>query len=297
MYSVDRAGTVIKINDEGTRWERPTSGRRVRANRRNGPQSQGPTSEPGKRRSSQNAVKHGVLASGLTPIERGPFAEDADTFWERVSLVVEALDPSDPLEERFAREVASGLLRLDRLDLVETAAYESAARIAADLRSHLDRVAALDELAARARGLYYYLIEASNPEEVPYRDYAALMRDMGPKPGIPIKGFWDDEHCPISNEEWEKAFRFLLKKLWPNQMAAAAWAFEVMQRLEAEWAALEGREREIVADRVLDGAFDKVTRYHGRVMNGIARSLETLRTLKYMKQEGAGSNEPKSDEE
>lgn len=292
MFAVDSAGVAIQINDEGTRLEGPTSGRRVRANRRNARNSPGATTPSGRKRSAQNALKHGVLASALEPIERGPFAEEPEAFWERVRLVVASLQPRDPMEERVALQLAALGIRSDRLDQLETARYEGEARLPDALRDHLDTADGLDQLAARARGLCYFLADVVDVAEPPYRDYAWLMRNRGPRPGLRLKGFWDDAHEPSSDSDWERAFLLLLKKLWPTRAVAAGWAYELQRELEREWLAVEGREREIVAGRVLDGPFDQVTRYQARITKDYIRLFALYQALRSRELPSAGSNEP-----
>ena len=55
----------------GPRTGRPTSQRRIDANRRNAQRSTGPRTPQGKKRSSRNALKHGFCSTGssLTPLE------------------------------------------------------------------------------------------------------------------------------------------------------------------------------------------------------------------------------------
>lgn len=296
MIQVDSNGVAERISDEDVRWERPTSGRRVRANRRNGPRAKGRKTEAGKQRSAQNAVRHGALATALRPIERGPFAEDEEAFWDKVDLIVDSLDPRDALEEGVARQIAGQLIRVDRLGLLETAGHESAARLTNAQREHLSREDSLDELAACARGLHFFLIGAIGVEEVPYRDFATLMRTLGPRPGFSIKGLWDESHEPKSRGDWEKACDILVQMLWPNKEAAADWAYQTSQRFAEEWEAVNGRGRELVADQVLDDIFDKVTRYSGRITTDLARSLDLYRTLQSRTLPADGSNEPNADE-
>ena len=281
MFQVDSSGVVTRINGEGTQWTRPTSGRKVRANRRNARQhSTGPTTAQGKKRSSMNAVTHGVLASGLEPIDRGPFSEDRDDFYRRLDAVIDSLEPRDPLEERVARQIASQTIRYDRLDRLETAAHESAARMNPYQLSRLGAEGELDELAAWARGLHYYLTDAAGGSDVPYRDYAVLMRSMGPKPGVQIRDLWDAEHRPSSARDWKKAFSVLLRTLWSSKEEASVWALKLSIRLTNEWAAIEGRERELAAGRVLEGPFDAVTRYHGRITSDLVRLFDLYSRLR-----------------
>ena len=61
--------------------EEPRDGiteRQAEARRQNGKQSHGPVTEEGKRRSSRNALTHGLWTRNLYLIERGPLRESAE---------------------------------------------------------------------------------------------------------------------------------------------------------------------------------------------------------------------------
>jgi hypothetical protein len=89
--------------------------KRIEANRLNAQHSTGPKSEVGKSVSSQNAVKHGLLAR----IPVLPLVE-SQTEWDRHCERLEScLAPVDCLESILVEKVALQLWRLKRLALYE----------------------------------------------------------------------------------------------------------------------------------------------------------------------------------
>lgn len=97
-----------------------TSQRRILANRRNARKSTGPTSEEGRKTSSQNAIRHGffcreALISGENPADL-----------ERLIRVFrQGLHPVGALEEQYVDEIASLTWRLSRATRVEAGLFSS----------------------------------------------------------------------------------------------------------------------------------------------------------------------------
>jgi hypothetical protein len=77
---------------------RPTSQRQMKANRINGAKSQGPRTVEGKRKSSKNSLKHGILAKKLLSDENG-ILEDLDLYQYYIQLHEEYR--ADTLYEQF----------------------------------------------------------------------------------------------------------------------------------------------------------------------------------------------------
>ncbi len=79
-----------------------TSPRQIESNRRNAPQSTGPTSTNGKRASRRNALRHGFTAETvLEPLEN---PEEYRTF--EAAIVAEYL-PQTPVEQELVHRLAS----------------------------------------------------------------------------------------------------------------------------------------------------------------------------------------------
>jgi hypothetical protein len=92
----------------------PTPGSRTRANRANARHSTGPRTEPGKQRSSQNALRHGLTARiALLP------TEDPDAYQRHIQQFLDEYAPATPTETQLAHEIANTAWRLNRIPLLE----------------------------------------------------------------------------------------------------------------------------------------------------------------------------------
>lgn len=89
--------------------------KQIEANRRNALRSTGPTSEEGKQRASQNAVRHGLTAE--TVIEPLEDPEDYKAFEQAVAA---AYDAESAVERELVLRLASLLWRLRRTTAIET---------------------------------------------------------------------------------------------------------------------------------------------------------------------------------
>src|ERR1700759_4506879 len=96
-----------------------TSLRQIEANRRNARLSTGPVSDEGKRRSRQNALRHGLTAETvITSLED---AEDYAAFDMSVTADYEA---ESTVERELVLRLASLLWRLRRATAIETGLFE-----------------------------------------------------------------------------------------------------------------------------------------------------------------------------
>src|SRR5919198_5519665 len=86
-----------------------TSQRRLLASRANGARSRGPVTPEGKRRSSQNATKHGLLARCVVLSN-----ESTDGFDDLVNSYIDRFQPADELELGMVEEMAANYWRLRR---------------------------------------------------------------------------------------------------------------------------------------------------------------------------------------
>ena len=95
-----------------------TTDRQIAANRQNALRSTGPTSREGQARSSQNALRHGLLSRNtLLP------DEDHDAFQALRERLWEALQPEGSIEELLADSALSLVWRLARLGRVEAGLF------------------------------------------------------------------------------------------------------------------------------------------------------------------------------
>src|SRR5580658_1269846 len=81
----------------------------IDANRANAKHSNGPNSDRGKQRSSQNALRHGLTGrSVVLP------TEDMEAYQAFTKELVDSLNPVTPMERQFAQTVADTQWRLNR---------------------------------------------------------------------------------------------------------------------------------------------------------------------------------------
>ncbi len=98
-----------------------SSYRRIRASRVNGARSPGPRTPEGKARSSQNALRHGLLSKCVV-LE----SESAQGFQSILSQHALRLAPADDVEQGYIDEMAAASWRLRRTWAIETALFDSA---------------------------------------------------------------------------------------------------------------------------------------------------------------------------
>jgi hypothetical protein len=100
-----------------------TSFRQIEANRRNAQLSTGPVTEDGKRRSRQNAVRHGLTAE--TVIDA---LEDAEDYAAFEMAVTADYDAQSAVERELVLRLASLLWRLRRATAIESGLFKIQAR-------------------------------------------------------------------------------------------------------------------------------------------------------------------------
>lgn len=100
-----------------------TSLRQIEANRRNARLSAGPLTEAGKRRSRQNAVRHGLTAE--TVIDA---LEDADDYAAFELAITADFDAQSAVERELVLRLASLLWRLRRATAIESGLFQMQAR-------------------------------------------------------------------------------------------------------------------------------------------------------------------------
>ena len=84
----------------------------------NGAKSHGPKTEAGRRRSSQNAIKHGLTAQTLVLP-----TEDPDEFHQLLTSYLDQFHPDGPAEIHLVHEMVAAKWRLQRLAIIETQLY------------------------------------------------------------------------------------------------------------------------------------------------------------------------------
>src|SRR3974377_2031020 len=96
-----------------------TSFRQIETNRRNADFGTGPVTEEGKRRSRQNAVRHGLTAE--TVIDA---LEDADDYAAFELAIATDFDAQSAVERELVLRLASLLWRLRRATAIETGLFK-----------------------------------------------------------------------------------------------------------------------------------------------------------------------------
>ena len=121
---------------------------RIQASRANGRLSKGPVSSAGKRRSSQNAVRHGLLARCLVLD-----SESAEAFESFLASHIERLQPIDDLEFGIVEEMAAAMWRLRRAWAFETRTIETSAPDPDSAADSIGRIAEGFNVGAQSAGL------------------------------------------------------------------------------------------------------------------------------------------------
>ena len=96
-----------------------SSFRQIEANRRNARLSTGPVTEEGKRRSRQNALRHGLMAE--TVIDA---LEDAEDYAAFEMAVTADYDAQSAVERELVLRLASLLWRLRRATAIESGLFK-----------------------------------------------------------------------------------------------------------------------------------------------------------------------------
>jgi hypothetical protein len=126
-----------------------TSFRQIQANRRNAQLSTGPFTEEGKRKSRQNAVRHGLTAE--TVIDALEDAEDYAAFEIAITADYEA---QSVVERELVLRLASLLWRLRRATAIESGLFKIQARHLLNFRqgrrAHQDRQAIIEAMYQNA---------------------------------------------------------------------------------------------------------------------------------------------------
>ncbi len=126
-----------------------SSFRQIDANRRNARLSTGPVTEEGKRRSRQNAVRHGLTAETVIGA-----LEDAEDYAAFELAVTADYDAQSAVERELVLRLASLLWRLRRATAIESGLFKIQARQLLQFRqwrrAHRERQRIIDSLCLNA---------------------------------------------------------------------------------------------------------------------------------------------------
>jgi len=127
-----------------------TSFRQIDANRRNAQLSTGPVTEEGKKRSRQNAIRHGLTAE--TVIDALEDAEDYAAF--EIAITAD-YDAQSAVERELVLRLASLLWRLRRATAIESGLFKIQAKHLLQFRQrrqfHQDRQKIIDSMYRNSR--------------------------------------------------------------------------------------------------------------------------------------------------
>src|SRR6201987_2658966 len=133
-----------------------TSFRQIEANRRNARLSTGPVTEEGKRKSRQNALRHGLTAE--TVIDA---LEDAEDYAAFEMAVAADYDAQSAVERELVLRLSSLLWRLRRATATEAGLFRIQAKHLLQFRrrrqAYQDRQKIIDELSGPADASEYDL--------------------------------------------------------------------------------------------------------------------------------------------
>jgi hypothetical protein len=132
-----------------------TSFRQIEANRRNAQYSTGPVTKEGKRRSRQNAVRHGLTAE--TVIDA---LEDAEDYAGFETAVTADYDAQSAVERELVLRLASLLWRLRRATAIENGLFKIQAKHLLQFRQ---RRQAHQEHRKTIDSMYRYAVATENP--------------------------------------------------------------------------------------------------------------------------------------
>jgi hypothetical protein len=128
-----------------------SSFRQIEANRRNARLSTGPVTEEGKKRSRQNALRHGLTAETVITA-----LEDAEDYAAFEMAVTADYDAQSAVERELVLRLASLLWRLRRATTIEAGLFEQQARQLLRVRrrrqSHRGRQEIIDGMYRNAIG-------------------------------------------------------------------------------------------------------------------------------------------------
>ena len=121
-----------------TKNSKPRTPAQLAATPPNGTKSSGPSSPEGKRRSSQNAILHGLTATEHTLL----MTEDPTQYEEVCNAFIDDLRPATKAELRLVEKIANLDWRLERLVMMETCVLNMEVGVNAD--AILERFAKID---------------------------------------------------------------------------------------------------------------------------------------------------------
>jgi len=168
-----------------------TTFKQIEANRRNARRSTGPTTEEGKLRSRQNAVRHGLTAETVIGA-----LEDAEDYKAFEAAVIADYDAQSAVERELVLRLASLLWRIRRATTIETGLFDIQARQLLEFRRKRDaqqrlmrrlfvRANVNDEVESDSEHIAPRAISGPNPDHCS-RDLAQCYLRLANVPSYPL---------------------------------------------------------------------------------------------------------------
>jgi hypothetical protein len=268
-----------------------TSGRQRRANQQNAAKSTGPRTEAGKRRSSQNATRHGANAQSLFAIPTGVLAEDEVELKEHVDAIVRALDPRDALEEEEASQVALATIRLHRIDrfealtIADDGAWQRFASNDTDVSGQHTSAAANTAPLTKyfpetlIRECLNFLDHLLHPGPERERDWLRMCEFVYSVQGEPIPDRLGDARGAITSDHRAEFFS-LVRRHWDTEENAARWASNLIESVQGKLttARLVGQSR--ASRAALAGGMEHASRQRARAERSLPLHLSIYEQLR-----------------
>jgi len=153
------------------------SEKQIEANRQNALKSTGPKTEIGKRKSAQNALKHGLFSN--SPVIEG-LNEDAEEYNQLKILMHMELRPKDAVQTHLVQKIVDSLWRYRRVINSEKSAYQSPSN-----PHNQNAIWGMIE-DARQKHIPYDRNESEEDRAVRYNEYKKNRKATPPAEYVPI---------------------------------------------------------------------------------------------------------------
>jgi len=272
------------------------SERQVLANRQNAQASTGPATAEGKVRSSRNALKHGLYASGSRAVHRGALRENQAELDRKLDVLARSLLPRDAIEEAQAIRIASILHQMDRLDVIE--ANVLAADTVADLPVDPELLFAAQEACHQLAGAHAFVHWLQEGQPTLSKAQANQITDhiiwYRLDRVIPAELLGADPDRPAM-DPLDKMRLMMHEGFTGNSAKAVQWAEAQLIEMEDLIAGIQCAEAEATAQRMLI-SIERVSRIKSRYGGDLARAVALYLVLRGRSleepEEGRKANKP-----
>lgn len=244
--------------------QRPTSQKKIDANRRNAKHSSGPTSAEGKAKSAQNARRHGAYGRDDLVLSSGPFRQDRAAAYERMNDFLEALDLEGPIEARLGMILATTMEKMELVEVWGAAQAEGAGAIdmfTLDLHTEARETDAIAELKLQVSAM----VQAWANDELDWwaeaqgitswRPLAESIKETLIPEGL-LPGVWTEDLVPADEAGWREAIELILTEQFPNRDDAPQGVFADTAQAVINHKAADRRLKAAIAPRLLTTVVD-----------------------------------------